>query len=258
MQIGSYVKIGRLDKHANLLFHDEINCSLFVIADRVIDLLYLKYLKASISYHKDTRVERYPYPRAAVREIILNALVHNNWADCTPIQIRVDDDCLHISNSCILPLGWPRESLTSMHQSNPFNPLIAEAFFRAGYIESWWRGIDNVHKYCREEHYPLPKFELIGESLTVTFYPDTETTTQKSSKRQSSNTDKETKVLELIKNTPSITQKEIATQLGIGRSSVQRIIKSLIENGRMQRKGAKLHGEWEILQINSSTLMTPL
>lgn len=116
MQIGSYVKIGCLDQQANLLYHDDIHGSLFVMADRVIDLLYLKYLKASISYHKETRTERYPYPRTAVREIIFNALVHNNWADCTPIQIRVDDDGLRISNSCILPLGWTPDTLTSKHQ----------------------------------------------------------------------------------------------------------------------------------------------
>lgn len=247
IQIGSYVKIGRLDKQANLLYHDEIHGSLFVMADRVIDLLYLKYLKATISYHKDTRVERYPYPREAVREIIFNALVHNNWSGCTPIQIRVDDDCLRISNCCILPMGWTQENLTTHHQSKPYNPLIAETFFRAGYIESWGRGIDNVNKYCNENKYPLPKFTLLGEDLTVTFYPDSIISNNNTlSPSAHDYTDMELKVLELIKKSPNITQKDIAAQLKASRSTVQRIIKGLSSSGLIERVGSKSHGEWTI------------
>ena len=249
IQIGSYVKIGRLDKQANLLYHDEIHGSLFVIADRVIDLLYLKYLKATVSYHKDTRVERYPYPREAVREIVFNALVHNNWAGCTPIQIRVDDDCLRISNCCILPMGWTQESLITHHQSKPYNPLIAETFFRAGYIESWGRGIDNVNKYCSENKYPIPEFSLLGEDLTVTFYPDS-SKSKVNTQNQSSRgyTDTELKVLKLIKTAPAITQKAIAEQLNISRSTVQRIIKVLTGQGTIRRIGAHANGIWEIAE----------
>lgn len=50
------------------------------MADRVIDLIYLKYLKAAISYHNETRVETYPFARDAVREAVFNALIHCNWA----------------------------------------------------------------------------------------------------------------------------------------------------------------------------------
>lgn len=77
--------------------------SLFYIADKVIDLIYTKYLKATISYQYDVRVETYPYPREAVREAIYNALRHNNYADGVPIQVRIEDDVMYISNSCVLP-----------------------------------------------------------------------------------------------------------------------------------------------------------
>ena len=192
-------------------------------------------------------VERYPYPREAVREIIFNALVHNNWSGCTPIQIRVDDGCLRISNCCILPMGWTQENLTTHHQSKPYNPLIAETFFRAGYIESWGRGIDNVNKYCSENKYPLPKFTLLGEDLTVTFYPDSIISNNNTlSPSAHDYTDTELKVLELIKKSPNITQKDIAAQLKASRSTVQRIIKGLTSSGLIERVGSKSHGEWTI------------
>ena len=75
--------------------------SLFNIADKVIDLIYTKYLKAKITYEHDVRVETYPFPREGVREAIYNALGHNNYAASIPIQIRIEDDAMYISNNCI-------------------------------------------------------------------------------------------------------------------------------------------------------------
>jgi ATP-dependent DNA helicase RecG len=72
---GCYVKIGKFEG-SELLYQDEVHGSLIIMADRVIDLIYLKYLKAAISYYKETRVETYPFARDAVREAVFNALIH--------------------------------------------------------------------------------------------------------------------------------------------------------------------------------------
>ena len=56
---GCYVKIGKFEG-SELLYQDEVHGSLLIMADRVIDLIYLKYLKAAITYHKETRVEPIP------------------------------------------------------------------------------------------------------------------------------------------------------------------------------------------------------
>ena len=146
-------------------------------------------------------------------------------------------------------MGWTQESLITHHQSKPYNPLIAETFFRAGYIESWGRGIDNVNKYCSENKYPIPEFSLLGEDLTVTFYPDS-SKSKVNTQNQSSRgyTDTELKVLKLIKNAPAITQKAIAEQLNISRSTVQRIIKALTRQGTIRRIGAHANGIWKIAE----------
>lgn len=100
---GFYVKTGKFEG-SDLLYQDEVNGSLLIIADRVIDLIYLKYLKAAISYHKETRVETYPFARDAVREAVFNALIHCNWADNIPIKIRIEEDAMYISNNSMCPL----------------------------------------------------------------------------------------------------------------------------------------------------------
>ena len=81
------------------------------IADLVIDLIYTKYLKAAITYEHDVRVETYPFPREGVREAVYNALAHNNYAASVPIQIRIEDEAMYISNSCIPPRDWTVETL---------------------------------------------------------------------------------------------------------------------------------------------------
>ena len=50
----------------------------------------------------------------------------------TPIQIRIMDDSMTISNRCILPENWTVDTLMEIHDSIPYNPDIANVFFRAG------------------------------------------------------------------------------------------------------------------------------
>ena len=167
---GSYVKIGKFGEGSDLQYQDTVEGSLFNIADKVIDLIYTKYLKAKITYEHDVRVETYPFPREGVREAIYNALGHNNYAASIPIQIRIEDDAMYISNNCILPKNWTVDTLMKPHKSEPFNPSIAHVFYRAGYIESWGRGIQKICEACQELGTPDPEYRVLGDDITVKFF----------------------------------------------------------------------------------------
>lgn len=101
---GCYVKIGRFGIGSDLQYQDVVEGSLILIADRVVDLIYLKYLKAKITYENDVRVETYPFAREAVREAVYNALIHCKWEDGIPIQIRIEDKNMYISNACVFQM----------------------------------------------------------------------------------------------------------------------------------------------------------
>ena len=75
---GCTVKIGFFEE-AEILYQDEVSGPIVEQADKTIDLLYSKYLKAQISYDGIRRVERYPFPLSAVREAVVNAIVHKNY-----------------------------------------------------------------------------------------------------------------------------------------------------------------------------------
>lgn len=73
-------------------------------------------------------------------------MIHKNYASGIPIQISVYDHQLVIWNPGRLSEDWSVESLLGKYPSVPFNPLVANAFFRAGYIESWGRGIERIQE----------------------------------------------------------------------------------------------------------------
>jgi predicted HTH transcriptional regulator len=68
-----------------------------------------------------------------------------------------------------LPPAWSLERLLAKHSSQPANPDIANAFFRAGKIESWGRGIDLIRNDCLEEGYPAPSFSCDSSGLWIEF-----------------------------------------------------------------------------------------
>jgi len=150
-------------------YHDDLEGSLISTADKVVDLIYLKYLKAKITYEHDRRVETYPFARNAIREAIYNAIAHNCYMYGTPIQIRIEEEQIIISNRCILPEGWTAETLMQPHDSIPYNPDIANVFYRAGYIETWGQGIQKICDECTALGADLPKYVIIGTGLRVYF-----------------------------------------------------------------------------------------
>lgn len=136
-------------------------------AERVVELLFQKYLVAPVSYDWMTRVERYPFHPDAVRELVYNALIHTNWARGIPIQIKVMPNRLYISNVAVPPRDLTVEKLLGEHRSEPYNPLVAKTFYRAGYIESWGRGIDKVRRGCEENGNPMATFMLEESGMMV-------------------------------------------------------------------------------------------
>lgn len=247
---GCYVKIGKFEG-SEILYQDEVHGSLLIMADRVIDLIYLKYLKAAISYHKETRVETYPFAREAIREAVFNAIIHCNWAENVPVQIRIEDDVMYVSNCSMLPFGWTVETLLGSHASKPHNPDIARVFYRAGYIENWGRGIQKIRDACKAHGAEEPEYIVHGGDIMVKFKA-LQSAIVKDSKVSNEPLDEpleeslEQMILNCIKSNPKITYEMLAEELLVSRSTINRTIAKLTESGCLERKGGKRYGYWEI------------
>lgn len=244
---GAYIKIGFFESDSEISYMDEIHGSLISQADKVIDLIFTKYLKANITYEGVTRVETFPFPKAAIREAVYNAIVHKNYATQIPIQISVYKDKLYISNDCILPSGWTVETLMGKHRSKPFNPNIANGFFRAGFIETWGRGIEKICEACRNYGTTLPKYTVYPEDIMIRFEA---LNVAKNVANGSKNKIEENTplVLEFLKQYPETTQKNIMENLNISKRTLERIISLLKENSYIERIGNNRSGYWQILK----------
>jgi len=169
---GAFLKIGYFQTDTELIFQDEVHGNLFEQVEKTIDILFTKYIKAIISYEGIHRIETYEYPKEAVREALLNAISHKDYVYGYPIQISVYDDQLMIWNEGKLPENWTVEKLLQKHSSRPHNPDIANAFFRAGYIEAWGRGTIKIVEQCRKHGLPTPEFKNEGSDFWVIFRKD--------------------------------------------------------------------------------------
>lgn len=170
---GVYIKIGYFENEADLIFQDEVHGNLFEQIEKTLDLLFTKYIRAIVSYENGiNRIETYEYPREAIREALLNAIAHKDYSGLTPIQIRVYKDKIMIWNEGTLPEDWTINNLLKEHSSRPFNPDIANAFFRSGYIESWGRGISKMTELCVAKGLPKPSYLVEGSDFWVIFRKD--------------------------------------------------------------------------------------
>lgn len=169
---GAYIKIGYFESDSELIYQDEIHGNLFEQVEKTIDLLFTKYIKATISYEGIQRIETYEYPKEALREALLNAIAHKDYSGGIPIQISVYKDKIMFWNDGQLPENWTVENLIKKHSSKPYNPDIANAFFRTGYIELWGRGTIKIIEKCKEAYLPSPTFYYESSDFWIVFRTD--------------------------------------------------------------------------------------
>ena len=108
------------------------------------------------------------FPQEAFREILLNAVVHKDYSACNPIQISVYEDKIYIWNDGEMPSELDStEKLFEKHSSKPYNPKLANVFFKSGMIEAWGRGFDKIKAACAKYDGRLPEYNISASGIMV-------------------------------------------------------------------------------------------
>jgi ATP-dependent DNA helicase RecG len=174
----TFVKIGRFGKNdADIKFQETEEGNIVRLLQAVLYQLNHKFLVRPIEFEGIHRIEKGEYPVAAVREMLLNALVHRNYMGA-PIQIRVYDDKLSIWNEGILPDGLTLDALKRSHSSRPRNPIIADICFRGGYIDAWGRGTIKIIDTCKQADLPEPEMKELDGGFSIMLFKDNTTPEQ--------------------------------------------------------------------------------
>lgn len=163
---------------------------------------------------------------------------------------------MYITNACVLPSDLTVEKLLGHHRSRPYNPDIANTFFRAGYIESWGRGVQKICEACKALGTSAPEYEVLDRDITlklIAFKPAKEiaVNNQSSGTNVSENVPDVPKnvpvteaVLAMIKEDSSLTTPKMAEIIGVSRKTIQRAINELKATGTICREGSNRNGRW--------------
>lgn len=155
------------------------------------------------------------------------------------------------------------QNLYKKHFSKPYNPLIAQTFFKAGFIESWGRGFEKIKIECEQSNTPLPEIEVKTSGVMVKCNPSKkymDLLSEMQSKNVHKNVHKnvqinkyenltkiEKQILDIILDNPKITQINIANKINTTPKTVQRGIAKLKEDEIIVRIGSNKKGYWKIL-----------
>jgi ATP-dependent DNA helicase RecG len=116
------------------------------------------------------REDRLPVPAEALREVILNAVIHRDFSrPGSYVAVAVFDDRIEVRSVGEFPTGIRAEALSVEHPSVLRNPLIAGAFHRTGAVEVWGRGTNRVIEACEAHGIAPPTFTQEAGVVTVTF-----------------------------------------------------------------------------------------
>ncbi|OQB31269.1 MAG: Divergent AAA domain protein [Bacteroidetes bacterium ADurb.Bin174] len=229
-----YVRIGRFRDELDLIFQESEEGNIINLYQTVLDQINHKFIIKNISFEGMHRIETPEYPREAMREAILNALVHRNYMGAHT-QIRVYDDKISFWNDGGLESPLTVESLKRPHSSRPRNVLIADVCFKGGLIDAWGRGTIKIIETCKQAGLPEPEIIEQDGGLLVTMFKNNLTKEQLTKLGLN---DRQLKAVEYVKEKGKITNKEYQELNGVSKITAYRDLTELIEQYKLfERKG---------------------
>jgi ATP-dependent DNA helicase RecG len=240
-----FVKIGRFgDNMVDMRFQEVCEGNLIYLLGDVMEMLEKKFLIKPIRFEGIHRIEELEYPVPALREMLLNALVHRNYIG-SMTQIKVFNNRLSFWNAGKLPEELSIDKLLQIHESIQRNPLIAEVCYKAGYIDSWGRGVEKIMEACLEAELPLPEFQERSGGFVVTLNKTLDKTLDKTLGKTLGKTPDA--IIALLQENPYLTLDEIAKRINRSISAVDRATAKLKSDNIVRRIGSRKEGHWEII-----------
>jgi ATP-dependent DNA helicase RecG len=193
------------------------------------------------------RREEWEYPPEALREAVINALVHRDYAAPAETQIRVYDDRLEIWNPGRLLSGLRTEDLRREgHSSQLRNPLLAQAFYYAGLVERWGTGTTRMIAACQARGLLEPEFteEFGGFRLIIGKDPYAPERLQALGLSP-----QQVRAVLYVRERGSIGNSEYQAITGVSKRAASRDLADLVSRGVLRRSGTRGRGIRYVLAV---------
>ncbi len=232
--INHCIRIGRLKTETTIIDDKWARGNLFQQFEETLNVLK-QYIAVRYEITGIQREDIWDYPIPALREAVLNALIHRDYFDIANfIQIKAYDDHVWFFNQGKLLEGITIEELKKPHSSHLRNPLIAKAFYLAGYIEQYGSGTVRMVEWMKEAGLPEPEYREAMSGFSVYFYKDIYT---EENLRKMGLNERQIKAVLYAKEKGRITNKEYQETNEVSRQTSARELSHLVQSNILLRHG---------------------
>jgi len=280
------IQEGKPTLAAMLLFGDHgyaIHAGRFKSPDTIIDDFYTKaplpaaleevmiFIKKhiNVSFHFDgslQRKERWQYPLEAIRELVLNAVVHRDYKNASDIVIKIFDDQISISSPGRL---FGKLTIADLkrddYSSSIRNKLLAEAFYLTGDIEKYGTGFIRIREWLKA--YPEIRYDIreSGDAFVAELFhsgtgdlntdmkdlkKDLKTDAKdlkKDLKTRCGLSDIQVEIIWAVLENERVTQQELSYHVGISPRNIRKNMDALKSKGLLKRSGPQKGGHWKVI-----------
>ena len=235
------IRFGKYDgtNSVNLIENEDFgNCSIIKATKNILNKLEIENKTfTKIEYPERKEIKMYDY--IAVREAVVNAIVHNDWSNEYSPKFEMFSDRLVISSNGGIQDNTTKEEFLEGF-SFPKNKELMKVFNDLDLVEQIGTGIIRILQSYNKE-----SFEFFPNFIRVTF-PFNENKFKITKKEIQNNnlTETQNNIIGLMLDSPTITQETLARLLDVNIRTIQRNIKTLMDMGLVERTGATKKGEW--------------
>lgn len=220
-------------------------CSLIKSTLQVLEKLNIENRTFAKITNK-TRIERDLMNPVALREAVINAIVHNDYSTDLAPRFEIFEDRIEITSAGGLPLGFTKEEFFSGY-SRPRNKELMRIFKDLEIVEYLGSGIPRILEF-----YSKDNFIITDNFIRIVLPFDKEDPNKHPIKDPNKDPNKninltEEKIIDEISKNKHITIKELSNIIGIHERNIRKNIEKLKNKGMIERKGSRKTGYWVIL-----------
>ena len=249
--LGNYIQFVRfkgVDNAADITNQFEFKGSLAAVLpklDTFIETSLIESRPVAVSALKEEN--KYNYPLWAVRELMMNAVMHRDYKTHTPTKLYQYADHLEITNAGGLYGNARPENFPNVNDYR--NPIVAEALKTMGYVNMFNRGVARVQTLLEENgngraNFVIDRITTFGVNIKDASLNDAVEggTTPKTTLKTTA------KIIEAMENNPYITRQEMADTLNITLDGVKWQLNKLKKEGSIKREGSSRNGKWVVIK----------
>ena len=221
--------------------------NLFTLLDRGEDYLR-EHMSWRVEFGQMRRKEIPEVPIKAIREALVNSLVHRDYTNAKSNEIAIYKDRIEIYNPGeFLPSISPQEYANGEGESILRNTLIAETVYKTGRSERWGSGFKRIYDECKAAGVQV-EFKPVATGFVVVFWrrEGFGSTTPNTTPKTTPKTDE--RMLELLGAEPTLSKENLAARLKLSLAGIKYHIKKMNKEGLIRWVGPTKGGHWEVIK----------